>query len=163
MGAVDAGWRFVGREDQLDLLSTLMAAGTSALLVGEPGIGKTALAARLRERLVGTGRPIGAVSGQALPGRIPFEAFAALLSADAVTSSERTPSGVAREVAATLGSGPGGRGVLFVDDVQSLDPDSVLVLHHLVVDGLATLVMTSLTPANSRSCYTGWSVGARVV
>ena len=147
LGAVDAGWRFVGREDQLDLLSTLMAAGTSALLVGEPGIGKTALAARLRERLVGAARPIGAVTGQALPGRIPFEAFAALLSADAVTNSERTPSGVAREVAATLGSGPGGRGVLFVDDVQSLDPDSVLVLHHLVVDGLATLVMTSLTPA----------------
>ena len=124
-----------------------MAAGTSALLVGEPGIGKTALAARLRERLVGAARPIGAVTGQALPGRIPFEAFAALLSADAVTNSERTPSGVAREVAATLGSGPGGRGVLFVDDVQSLDPDSVLVLHHLVVDDLATLVMTSLTPA----------------
>lgn len=91
MGAVDAGWRFVGREDQLDLLSTLMAAETSALLVGEPGIGKTALAARLRERLVGT----------------PFEAFAALLSADAVTRSERTPSGVAGEVAETLGSGPG--------------------------------------------------------
>ncbi len=34
-----------------------------------------------------------------------------------------------------------------VDDVHLLDPGSVLVLHHLVVDGLATVVMTTSAPA----------------
>ncbi len=74
------GWPFVGRTAQLQRLTDLADQHVSILLVGEAGIGKSALAARLGEQLVEAGRPVAAISGQALSGDVPFEAFATLLS-----------------------------------------------------------------------------------
>ena len=144
------GWPFVGRTAQLERLSDLADQHVSILLVGEAGIGKSALAARLGEQLVEAGRPVAAISGQALSGDVPFEAFATLLSRAAPVLGDITPLTVAGQVSAALGpgpGGPGGSGLLVVDDVHLLDPGSVLVLHHLVVDGLATVVMTTSAPA----------------
>ncbi len=141
-----AGWPFVGRHALLDKLTAVLAADTCVLLVGEPGIGKSALAAQLAARLASSGRPTGTVSGQALSGRVPFEAFAAFLSPDEpgphAVPAERTPADVAEDVATALAAGHGDRAVLVVDDVQGLDAASTQVLQHLVQGGRAVLVMT---------------------
>jgi DNA-binding CsgD family transcriptional regulator len=146
------GWPFVGRAAQLEQLAGLTAARTSVLLVGDPGIGKSALAARLAEGLARAGRPVGAVSGQALSGRVPFEAFATLLSSASPADpaepadGQLTPRRVAEQVHRVLRAAARDDVLLLVDDAHLLDEASVLVLHHLVVDALATLVLTSSAP-----------------
>jgi DNA-binding CsgD family transcriptional regulator len=143
-----AGWPFVGRTAQLAQLADLVAARTSVLLLGDAGIGKSAIAGQLGERLTASGTAVGTVSGQALSGRVPFEAFTPLLARDSSdgASAELTPQAVARELPARLRTATGVDVVLVVDDVHLLDRASVLVLHHLAVDGLATLVLTSSAP-----------------
>ena len=143
-----AGWPFVGRTAQLAQLADLVAARTSVLLLGAAGIGKSAIAGQLGERLTASGTAVGTVSGQALSGRVPFEAFTPLLARDSSdgASAEPTPQAVARELPARLRTATGVDVVLVVDDVHLLDRASVLVLHHLAVDGLATLVLTSSAP-----------------
>jgi DNA-binding CsgD family transcriptional regulator len=140
-------WPFVGRTAQIERLADLTDERMSTLLVGEAGIGKSALAARLGQQLAEAGRPVAAVSGQALSGDVPFEAFATLLSRAGPGAGEVTPGTIAEQVSRALDAGDGAPGLLLVDDVHLLDAESVLVLHRLVIDELATVVMTTSAPA----------------
>ncbi|MGH3496806.1 MAG: AAA family ATPase [Nocardioidaceae bacterium] len=135
-----ARWPFVGRAGELARIESLIASGVGALILGEPGVGKTALVRRAEER-VGQAMPLGRVIGHAVSNGAPFEAFAgALTSAD---TSVLSPVEVARRVADGFVR-PAGTKVLFVvDDAQLLDERSAQVLLQLAADGTSTVLASA--------------------
>ena len=92
---VAGSWPFVGRTGELARADAILASGAGVLLLGEAGIGKTALARRLAERAAGGGAAVIQVVGRAVSSGAPFEAFAGVLT------GERSADPAAR------GSGPG--------------------------------------------------------
>ena len=145
MHRVPSKWPFVGRTGELARAESIFAAGAGVLLLGEAGIGKTALARRLAERAATRGMPVVQVVGRAVTSGAPFEAFASVLaggqpreSAGAV-ARQVTAGEVAARVAAAAG---GARLLAVVDDVDLLDDGSARVLLHLAGAG-ATVVATA--------------------
>ena len=123
------------------------------LLLGEAGIGKTALARRLAERAQRGGRAAGIqVVGRAVSSGVPFEAFAGVLTGDGTADPAARGSGpgsaaevTAAEVflaARVAAAAPGARLLLVVNDVNLLDNGSARVLLHLAGAG-ATVVATA--------------------
>ena len=137
---------FVGRERDCDMLDALVSSvsggGSAAVIVGEAGVGKTALLRRIADRTAARHRWICGLRGEAV---VPFACAADLLTPlrhgfRAVPPSQRR----ALEVAFALADGPppgtlavcaGALGVLaaagdddplvvFVDDLQWVDPES---------------------------------------
>jgi DNA-binding CsgD family transcriptional regulator len=136
-------WPFVGRVNELDRITSLIASGTGALVLGESGVGKTALARRAEELCADAARPVGRVFGHAVSNGAPFEAFAGVLTAPA--TSLFGPVEVARHVAAALGARPGSarRALFVVDDAHLLDDRSAQVLLQLAAEGTATILATA--------------------
>jgi class 3 adenylate cyclase/tetratricopeptide (TPR) repeat protein len=95
----------VGREDELDRLTTLLSAiragrGRAAVLLGEPGVGKSRLLAELRKAATADGGTGAAGAGTA-PGVTRW------IEARCISYGENVPYGlVADLVAATLGLPP---------------------------------------------------------
>src|SRR5436305_15025002 len=92
-------WPFVGRAEKLARIDSLIMSGVGALILGEPGIGKTALARRAEER-AGRTMTVGRVIGHAVSNGAPYEAFAGVLPA--ADTSVLHPIEVARRVAAAV-------------------------------------------------------------
>ena len=147
---VAGSWPFVGRTGELARADVIFASGAGVLLLGEAGIGKTALARRLAERAAAGGTAVIQVVGRAVSSGAPFEAFAGVLTgerrADAAgrgsgpgSPAEVTGAEVAARVAATTA---GARLLLVVDDADLLDNGSARVLLHLASAG-ATVVATA--------------------
>lgn len=139
-------WPFVGRATELDRIASLIASGVGALVLGEPGVGKTALV-RHAEKLAAANRmPVGRVFGHAVSNSAPFEAFAGVLPAAATTAATAllSPVAVAGHVAAALGASPGRRALFVVDDAHLLDSLSAQVLFQLAAEGTATVLATAL-------------------
>ena len=138
-------WPFVGRAGELARAETIFASGAGVLLLGEAGIGKTALARRLAERAAGEGAAVIQVVGRAVSSGAPFEAFAGVLTGDRAPgpaqggSGQVTAADVAARVAATAAAS---RLLVVVDDVDLLDDGSARVLLHLAGHG-ATVVATA--------------------
>ncbi len=138
-------WPFVGRAGELARAETIFASGAGVLLLGEAGIGKTALARRLAERAAGEGAAVIQVVGRAVSSGAPFEAFAGVLTGDRAPgpaqggSGQVTAADVAARVAATAAAS---RLLVVVDDVDLLDDGSARVLLHLAAHG-ATVVATA--------------------
>ncbi|HJQ01983.1 MAG TPA: LuxR C-terminal-related transcriptional regulator [Jatrophihabitans sp.] len=133
-------WPFVGRAEELARIDSLVTSGVGALIVGEPGIGKTALARRAEET-IGRTMPVGRVVGHAVSNGAPFEAFAAALRA--ADTSLLHPVEVARRVSEAFARPAGSRVLFVVDDAQLLDPRSAQVLLQLVADSQATVLATA--------------------
>ena len=141
---VASRWPFVGRASELAHAERTFAGGVGLLVLGEAGLGKTALARRLAERAASRGATVTAVAGRAVSSGTPFEAFADTLSG--MRPGERlTASAVAGLVLSARPDGPGGRMVL-VDDVDLLDDDSGRVLLHLARAGVTVLATARSVP-----------------
>ncbi|MGI5239535.1 BTAD domain-containing putative transcriptional regulator [Dactylosporangium sp. CA-139066] len=175
--AVDRPAPLVGRDAELARLAELLAAagrdgGRVAIVVGEPGIGKTSLASAVAQRAARAGVPV--VWGRcpdlgqappfwlwtqvvreltALPGAGDPGARAALagFTADAAGGGDG-PDPAARfrayeAVAALVHAAAGPRGLVVVlDDLHAADPDSRLLLRYLataVHRSRALLVVTA--------------------
>ena len=104
------------------------------VLSGPAGVGKTRLARELVARLSRAGTPAPWALATQSSRDVPLAAFGALVAG--VDSS--SPSALADAVGA-VGDG---RPVIGVDDAHLLDPLSALLVHRLVTDGLATVVVT---------------------
>ena len=157
---VAGSWPFVGRTGELARADAILASDAGVLLLGEAGIGKTALARRLAERVAGGGAAGGRaaggraaviqVVGRAVSSGAPFEAFAGVLTGERSvdpaargsgpgSATEVTAAEVAARVAATAA---GARLLLVVDDIDLLDDGSARVLLHLAGAG-ATVIATA--------------------
>lgn len=138
---MEVSWRLVGRIAELAACNhTLGIAGMAGVvLAGAPGVGKTRLA---REAIAEAGgcAPLWIVGSRALAS-IPFGAVAHLVPAtiegrlDRFTVLQRTGEWLATSM-------PGRRPVLGVDDAHRLDEGSAALIHHLVMTGVASVVIT---------------------
>ena len=135
-------WPFTGRDAELARARSLLRAGTGVVLVGESGIGKTALARRIVSQAAADGARTGFVEGRAASSRIPFEVFAGVLADRAGGPPPVHPAEVARMIPAALGAAEGERIILGADDADLLDDSSARVLLALAAGPAATVVMT---------------------
>ena len=125
---------FVGRAGVLARAEAIFASHAGVLLLGEAGIGKTALARRLAERAAREDMAVIQVVGRAVSSGAPFEAFAGVLTGEGSPgpapggSGQVTAADVAARVAATA---EGAWLLVVVDDVDLLDDGSARVLLHL--------------------------------
>ena len=131
-------WPLIGRKGGLAQAEKIFASGTGVLLLGEAGIGKTALARALAERAAADGVAVMYVSGRAVSSGAPFEAFADVLG-PGLPGQQVTAAEVAARVRETAAKA---RLMLVVDDVDLLDEHSGRVLLHLARAG-AVIVATA--------------------
>jgi DNA-binding CsgD family transcriptional regulator len=132
-------WPFVARVDEVQRASQAVRPGSGfrgVVLVGEAGVGKTALARVLAENLESDGLTarfvLGTETGQAvplgafhrtLPIEDPHEPAVMLAAAHRALAQERDL-------------------VLVVDDAQLLDPLSALLIHQVAANGATPLLVT---------------------
>lgn len=133
-------WPFVGRYAEVSRVEALLGDGVGALLVGEPGVGKTALARHIAARAGRAGTPVTTFAGHAATGgEVPYEPFATVLGG----VDGRPPPAV--EVAARVRDAlPAGNVLLVVDDVHLFGEASARVVGHLAADAHIGLVMTAI-------------------
>lgn len=130
-------WPFVARDVELrEATQALRGDSRGVVLAGKPGVGKSALARVLAERLEADGCPVRFVLGTETGQAVPLGAFRhALTLADA--HDPTVMLSVAHEM---LASEPDQ--VIVVDDAQYLDPLSALLVQQLAVHASLRLVVT---------------------
>ncbi|MDR6985825.1 DNA-binding CsgD family transcriptional regulator/tetratricopeptide (TPR) repeat protein [Paenarthrobacter nitroguajacolicus] len=136
----------VGRDAELDLATGILrqeGAG-AVLLVADPGIGKTALAAEIAARLAGE-MVVMRVHGSPALSAVPYGVLAPYLL-DLPVEQATSPVAILREFWSQFEKRRGGEGarlLLIVDDAHDLDEGSTQILAELVTAGWARLVATS--------------------
>ena len=150
-------WPLVGREPELALAREQLSAGAAGgvVIAGEPGVGKTRLAAEIADLAVSTGRSVQWVRASRAASSIQLGAFAALLPPlDGAVSGVAELLARARQAVAVRSGGE--PIVLVVDDAHLLDDASAALVHQLVTGGDAFAVITIRTgeppPTRSRRC-----------
>ena len=136
-------WPLVGREKEFETarawLSDRPAGGI--VVAGEPGVGKTRLAAEIAEVAAASGYVVQWVRATRSAGSIPLGAFAALLP-----PLGGTVTGVAELLArarhALVARAGDERMLLCVDDGHLLDDASAALVHELVIAGDVLVVIT---------------------
>jgi DNA-binding NarL/FixJ family response regulator/energy-coupling factor transporter ATP-binding protein EcfA2 len=106
--------------------------GRSVLVVGPAGIGKTTVVRAASERLAAQRRIVLAATS-ATAAEMPLAAFAHLL-----VTGEGTP---AERLGSALGTLAAADGVVVIDDAHHLDPESAVLVQHLVTTRAAVVVM----------------------
>lgn len=128
---------FVGRAAELAAGERGLVHRRGVLVFGAGGTGKTRLAQQLIDHEGGRGWH--RVAGAPGAGEVAFAPWAHLLPPGAGALQEVATW---RALADHL-RGPDGSIRLFVDDAQWLDPSSIALMHHLVVTGGASAIVTS--------------------
>ena len=139
-------WPLVGREPELALAREQLSAGAAGgvVIAGEPGVGKTRLAAEIADLAVSTGRSVQWVRASRAASSIQLGAFAALLPPlDGAVSGVAELLARARQAVAVRSGGE--PIVLVVDDAHLLDDASAALVHQLVTGGDAFAVITIRT------------------
>lgn len=153
----------VGREAELDLATEILTqeGAGAVLLIADPGIGKTAMAAELASRLSGE-MVVMHVHGSPALSAVPFGVLAPYLL-DLPVDQATSPVAILREFWSQFEKRRGSEGnrlLLVVDDAHDLDEGSTQILAELVTAGWARLVATSrprpgLPPALLQLWYDG--------
>lgn len=117
----------IGRDAELaSLRRHFHSGGTSAVLLGSPGVGKTRLARAVLDLDAATGRDTAAVIGGSSVAMLPFAPVADLLPKDAPGGD---PLALLREATAHLAERATSRPLtLSFDDAHLLDPGSLALL-----------------------------------
>lgn len=125
------------RHTLVDDAARRVQAGTSVVLRGPAGIGKTTIVRAVTERLAADGRVVLRAVASETSHRLPLGAFAGVLSTQ--------PSGAAVErLAAAVGElrRTGARALLVVDDAFLLDDESAALVHHVAATASMPLLVT---------------------
>lgn len=145
----DDQWPFVGRVDMVAQLEQLLFdSGTSVLLAGPAGTGKTRLATELLDRARGHGFATIHITATRAAAEIPFGAFAGTLFTDdeplpmPISQRAEWMRSAVRRLAAMGGQHPV---VVLVDDIHLVDPVSATFIHHAVGVKACLLVATMRT------------------
>ena len=132
------GRPFVGRGETLERLRNAWSGARGGppqlwLIAGEPGIGKTRLAAEFASAVHGDGAPV--LYGRAYPEALtPYQAFAEALGvsrfADLVESADGDRYALFDAAASELARPPGA--LLVIDDLHWADRPTLLLLQHVI-------------------------------
>lgn len=125
----------IGRADELDLVADLLGAGTSVLVAGAAGVGKTRLAREALDRLEAAGRPTRRAAASRAASTVALGALAAILPPGLDEGLDRLDL-MRRSVRAFEELGC----VIFVDDANLLDDMSTALVHQAAVAGLPILL-----------------------
>ncbi|MEZ4503480.1 MAG: LuxR C-terminal-related transcriptional regulator [Dehalococcoidia bacterium] len=132
--------RIVGRDGLVgEVLAALRRAQGCVLLGGSLGIGKTALALEVRDRLVGASWHVETCIASPAGASVPLGALYRFLPDSPLGDPALTMEQTRRRILATAGESPL---LLLVDDVHHLDTLSVALLHRLVVGGRISVLLT---------------------
>jgi hypothetical protein len=144
----------VARDLELAAAVRSLREGRGTMLVGEAGVGKTALAAAVSAELARGGQPTSWVVATEAGRREPFCALGSLLPEDVHTVH---PALVPNLVLRRLQEVGGGRcPVLVVDDAQLLDDQSAAALLALVAAGTVRLLATARAAAGPDAVVALW-------
>jgi DNA-binding NarL/FixJ family response regulator len=132
-------WPLVGRSDEVAFARGLIADGGSVVIAGDAGVGKTRLARELITSAEVEGRRTDWAVATHAASSIPLGALAHLVPAEAVGGGREA---TLRAVIQSLDRQVDGRLILGVDDAHLLDGASAVLVHHLVVGGRASVVVT---------------------
>ena len=136
--------KLLGRSDALAAAEAGLARGGGIMLVGPPGVGKTALARVLLDRLRGdAGTRLLQLTPHASAPEIPFGAFAAVVpDIDGGGADAREPFFLLQAIRHEVTwMATGLQLVIAVDDAHSLDGASATLLFQLVSAGAAKVVV----------------------
>jgi DNA-binding CsgD family transcriptional regulator len=152
----------VAREGEVADALRSITGGRGVVIAGPAGVGKTALANAVSDRLVaaGTPRPVLVIATVAA-AQIPFGALAALLPSDLSTVHPAlVPSLLARRLAQRATRD---RPLLVIDDVHLLDPASAAAVVSLSAAGTVGLLATAgtqvATAASADAVVALWKAG----
>ncbi|MQB01409.1 MAG: AAA family ATPase [Actinobacteria bacterium] len=152
-------WPLTGRAEELRFINATMRrrdGSRGVVLAGAPGVGKTRLA---WEALAGAGRSGSTIrwaAATASARALPLGAFSAL-----IRSVGNDPTQTLRgAMEVLLDVSTGSDVAVGVDDAHLLDELSALLVHQLVFDGVATVVVTVRTGERSPDAVTAlWKDG----
>ena len=132
-------WPLIGRSDEIAFARELIADGGSVVIAGDAGVGKTRLARELIASAEAEGRRTDWAVATHAARSIPFGALAHLVPAETVGGGR---DATLRAVIEGLDRHGDRRLILGVDDAHLLDSASAVLIHHLVVRGRASVVVT---------------------
>jgi DNA-binding NarL/FixJ family response regulator len=145
-------WPLTGRAEELRLIGEALTNGghKGMVLAGAAGVGKTRLARAAAEAAARTGWSVRRVAGTATGRAVTLGAFARWAD-DTDTSS----LALARKVFAGLTESTKGAPLLvLVDDAHLLDDMSALIVHQLVLQGVASVIATIRTSESTPDAVT---------
>lgn len=137
---MQAHWPLTGRDDESSVIAELLGSATyrGVALTGRPGVGKSRLAREATARAKDEGWTVRQVAATATGRSVPLGAFGPWAD-----EFEGTPLALARRVVDALTAGADANRLLVsVDDAHLLDELSALVLHQLVVQQSARIIVT---------------------
>ncbi|MEV6319228.1 AAA family ATPase [Streptomyces sp. NPDC051776] len=158
-------WPLVGRAGQIAEVSALLGReARGVLLTGEPGIGKSRLAAEVLDRCAHDGAYVVRTSGAQASSRMPFHAMTGLLTPprtrphttarshrDARQGGPEPTADLFARVARDLQERAEGRPVVLgVDEADHLDAVSGALVQHLAATARATPLLAARTDALDR-------------
>ncbi len=129
----------IGRAEERAVISNYLTQGTSVVLAGASGVGKTALARALR---AGTAPGAPWLAATRSSRNIPFATFAPLLSRDAAATADWSVGEPLRLAQAAMRATGGEPPLLFIDDAHLLDDPSAALVHQLVAMSNAVVLLT---------------------
>jgi DNA-binding CsgD family transcriptional regulator/MoxR-like ATPase len=158
LASVTTAWPLCGRDGDRAGIVALLRSRRGVLLAGPSGVGKTSLASAAARELETAGWTVVRLVASRPAAAIPLGALAALLT-DGDAAGDTTPAFVrARATLAALAGD--GAAVLMIDDVHWFDEASAALLHQLVAQGHATVLMTVLTGETAPAAVTAlWKDG----
>ena len=136
------GAPLVGRTEEAALIRSLLDQRRPVLLGGHAGVGKTRLASELATAWAAEGWAVEWMTASGSSAALPFGAVVRLVP-DVVDSSGSLgrEAALLRTAVAEVRQAP--TRLLVIDDVHELDDLSALLLHHLVLDRGAPILLTA--------------------
>jgi len=151
-------WPLTGRGEELRLIGEALADNEhqGIVLTGLAGVGKTRLARAAADAAERDGWSVRRIAGTATGRPVTLGAFARW-----VDDTGTAPLTLARKVFAGLTADvDADRLLLFVDDLYLLDDMSALIVHQLVLQGMARMIATSRTGERAPDAVTAlWKDG----
>jgi DNA-binding CsgD family transcriptional regulator len=147
----------VGRGYELGRAIELLSQGSSLIVEGEAGVGKSRLLHAIAERVLADGWQVERVAGSAAAASVPFGAVAHLLPMAPTADRLRLLQLAQRALTSRAGRG---RLLVVVDDAPLLDHGSAALVHHIAaVDGLIVLASLRSGEPVSPSVLALWKDG----
>lgn len=133
-------WPLTGRDDELHHVVEVLLGDShrGVLIAGKAGVGKTRLGREAASAMAGRGWAVRRIAGTPAASSILFAPFMRWSDEPAASRSAQM-AGIVAALTRDAGEAPL---LVVADDVQWLDEMSALVLHHLVVQERANVILT---------------------